>query len=73
MLLESLILPALGFQPRLSVSEEVFLIAHKATLLQVQMSPARAQVVYVLMCGMRIFFGVLSTRRVKKAAAAEIF
>lgn len=72
-LLESMILSALGFVPGLVLSEAVFLIAHKATLLPLQMSPVRAAVVYVLTCGMCIFSGMLATRRLKKADPAEIF
>ena len=45
---ESLILSVLGFLPGLVLSEVVYLIAYRATLLPLRMDPIRALVVYLL-------------------------
>ena len=70
---ESLILSVLGFLPGLALSEVVYVIAYRATLLPLQMDPTRALVVYVLTAGMCIFSGALAMRRLRMADPAEIF
>ncbi len=70
---EALILSAFGFIPGALLSEAVFVIAHRATLLPLQFSPVRAMIVYVLTAGMCAGSGLLAVRRLKLANPADIF
>jgi putative ABC transport system permease protein len=70
---EALFLSAFGFIPGALLSEAVFVIAHRATLLPLQFSPIRALIVYVLTAGMCAGSGLLAVRRLKLANPADIF
>lgn len=70
---ESLILSLLGFLPGLVLSQVVYTIAYRATLLPLHMDPIRVTVVYLLTAGMCVFSGALAMRRLKLADPAEIF
>ncbi len=70
---ESLILSVLGFLPGVALSQVVYTIAHRATLLPLQMDPYRVGAVYILTAVMCIFSGALAMRRLRLADPAEIF
>jgi putative ABC transport system permease protein len=70
---ESLILSLLGFLPGLVLSQVVYTIAYRATLLPLRMDPVRVTVVYLLTAGMCVFSGALAMRRLRLADPAEIF
>jgi len=70
---QALILSAFGFVPGALLSEAVFVIAHRATLLPLQFSVVRAVVVYALTAGMCAGSGLLAVRRLKLANPADIF
>jgi len=70
---QALILSAFGFVPGALLSEAVFVIAHRATLLPLQFSVVRAVIVYVLTAGMCAGSGLLAVRRLKLANPADIF
>jgi putative ABC transport system permease protein len=70
---QALILSAFGFIPGALLSEAVFVIAHRATLLPLQFSPGRAAIVYILTAGMCAGSGLLAVRRLKLANPADIF
>ena len=70
---ESLILSILGFLPGLVLSQVVYTIAYRATLLPLRMDPIRVTVVYLLTAGMCVFSGALAMRRLRLADPAEIF
>lgn len=70
---EALMLSAFGFIPGALLSEAVFVIAHRATLLPLQFSPIRALIVYLLTAGMCAGSGLLAVRRLKLANPADIF
>jgi putative ABC transport system permease protein len=70
---EALILSVLGFLPGLALSQVVYVIAHRATLLPLQMDPVRVTAVYLLTAGMCAFSGALAMRKVKSADPADIF
>jgi putative ABC transport system permease protein len=70
---EALMLSAFGFIPGALMSEAVFVIAHRATLLPLEFSPVRALIVYTLTAGMCAASGLLAVRRLKLANPADIF
>ena len=70
---ESLILSILGFLPGLALSQVVYVIAYRATLLPLHMDLTRVGIVYLLTAGMCAFSGALAMRRLRMADPAEIF
>ena len=70
---EATILSVFGFLPGALISQVVYVVSRKATLLPLQMTVTRAVAVFVLtlvMCGIS---AVLAARRLKAADPAEIF
>jgi putative ABC transport system permease protein len=70
---ESLILSVLGFFPGVAMSQVVFVIGHRATLLPLHMDTTRVAAVYGLTAGMCAFSGALAMRKVRSADPADVF
>jgi putative ABC transport system permease protein len=70
---EALILSVLGFVPGVVFAHFVYVAAHKATMLNMEMTFPRGVLVYVLTVLMCSISGMLALRRLKAADPAEIF
>jgi putative ABC transport system permease protein len=70
---ESLILSVFGFIPGAALSQVVYTVARKATLLPLNMEFTRAVIVYGLTALMCVISGALAMRRLRYADPAEIF
>jgi putative ABC transport system permease protein len=70
---ESMILSVLGYFPGLLVSQALYVVSGKATLLPLQMTVARSIVVYFLTLVMCAISATLAMRKLKAADPAEIF
>jgi putative ABC transport system permease protein len=70
---EALILSVLGFIPGAIISNYVYGIAHRATLLPLDMEPVQLGAVYLLTAAMCALSGAFAMRKVRAAEPAEIF
>jgi len=70
---EALILSVLGFMPGLAISQGVYVISARATLLPLAMTLPRVAMVYALTVSMCIFSGLMAIRKLRSADPAEVF
>jgi len=70
---EALILAVLGFMPGLAISQGVYVISARATLLPLAMTLPRVAMVYALTVSMCIFSGLMAIRKLRSADPAEVF
>jgi len=70
---EAMILSILGSIPGISISTGLYLFAHEATRLPIEITTDRIIIVYLLTLGMCATSGILAMRKLRKADPAEIF